>query len=53
MILVARDGTRLNSDHIESYSSPYSVRPLFEVTMTSGAKHIISWDELGKAFPDI
>lgn len=53
MILVARDGTRLNSDHIESYPSPYSARPLVEVTMTSGATHLISWEELQKCFPDV
>lgn len=52
MMLTTRHGTTIMSEHIESVDSPYGYRPYVEVTMTSGAKHVIDPDELRKAFPD-
>lgn len=52
MMLTTRYGTTIMSEHIESIDRPHGLRPYHEVTMTSGAKHVIHPDELRKAFPN-
>ena len=52
MMLKARHGIKIISEHIESIDRPYGLQPFHEVTMTSGAKHAIAPDELRKAFPN-
>lgn len=52
MMLTARHGITIMSEHIESIARPYSLQPYHEVTMTSGAKHLILPKELRKAFPN-
>ena len=52
LLKTRRANTFIMSEHIESVDSPYGYRPYVEVTMTSGAKHVIDPDELRKAFPD-
>lgn len=52
MMLTTRYGTTIMSEHIESIDRPYGLQPYHEVTMTSGAKHVIHPDELRKAFPN-
>ena len=51
MMLTTRYGEQIMSEHIESFARPYGLQPFHEVTMTSGAKHVIDPDELRKAFP--
>ncbi len=51
MILETRYHKEIISEHIESVSRR-GYRPYVEVTMTSGAKHLIHPDELRKAFKD-
>lgn len=52
MILETRYHIEIMSEHIESIAHPSGYRPYVEVTMTSGAKHVIHPDELRKAFKD-
>ena len=50
MVLTTRQHVEIMSEHIESVAHPYGYHPYVEVTMTSGAKHVIHPDELRKAF---
>ena len=50
MVLTTRHNVQIMSEHIESVARPYGYHPYVEVTMTSGAKHVIHPDELRKAF---
>ena len=52
MMLKTRYGTTIMSERIESIARSYGLQPYREVTMTSGAKHVIHPDELRKAFPN-
>lgn len=49
MLLMTRYHEQIFSEHIESIARPYGYQPFVEVTMTSGAKHVIHPDELRKA----
>ena len=53
MLLATRYKVQIISEHIESIDRPYGYHPYVEVTMTSGAKHMIHPDELRKAFPNV
>lgn len=51
MLIKTRYSETIITEHIESFSRPYSLLPYYEVVMTSGAKHVVSPDQLRKAFP--
>jgi hypothetical protein len=53
MLIKSRYGETIISEHIESFKRPYGLFPYYEVTMKSGAKHVVSPDQLRKVFPDL